>query len=75
MHMGGDFMEELLTVKEVAKILNIKPATVRSKIKNGIIKGIKTDRIILIEKAEIEKLLESYKKKSHNLSIKYIGNF
>jgi len=68
-------MNELLCVYEVAKILNIKENTVRIKIRKGILKAQKIDRRLYVERQEVNRLIQTYKKKAGNPNIKYMGNF
>ncbi len=49
-------MEELLTIKEVAKHLKISKATVRRHIKEGRLKAVKIGRIVRISAEEIKSL-------------------
>ena len=49
-------MEELLTIKEVAKHLKISKATVRRHIKEGKLKAVKIGRIVRISAKEIKSL-------------------
>ena len=49
-------MEELLTIKEVAKHLKISKATVRRHIKEGRLKAVKIGRIVRISAKEIKSL-------------------
>lgn len=51
-------MEELLTIKEVAEILNFKERTVRSWVDSGKLPCIKVFSGIRIKKSEVEKLLK-----------------
>lgn len=54
-------MEELLTIKEVAEILNFKERTVRSWVYSGKLPCIKVFGGIRIKKSEVEKLLKGEK--------------
>lgn len=52
------FMEEWLTVAEVAETLKVTPRAVRSWIKEGRLKAVKIGRIIRIKKEDLDTLLK-----------------
>lgn len=51
-----------LTTKEAAKILKIKPVTIRKKIRKGKIKATKKENRYFILKSEINKIIKIYEK-------------
>lgn len=55
-------MNRILNVKEVARLLHVKPDTVRIKLRAGQIKGFKVtgSHIWLVTQEELERLKEEY---------------
>ncbi len=49
---------EIISTEEAAKILYVKPYTVREYIKKGLLKAKKIGKRYLIRKSEIDKLLK-----------------
>ena len=49
--------EKLLTVKDAAKVLLVKPTTVREWLKAGKLKGVKMGRLWRVWKSELEVFL------------------
>jgi len=55
--------EELLTVKGAAKVLSVKPTTVREWLKAGKLKGVKMGRLWRIRESELEVFLSEGEEK------------
>ena len=50
-------VEKLLTVKDAAKVLLVKPTTVREWLKAGKLKGMKMGRLWRVRESELEAFL------------------
>ena len=57
MESGGDLVE-VLTVKEVAKLLNISEKTLYKWIKENRVKAVRMGALLRITKDEVDKILE-----------------
>ena len=54
--------EKLLTVKDVAKVLLVKPTTIRKWLKAGKLKGMKMGRLWRVRESELEAFLSMERK-------------
>lgn len=50
-------MEKLLTPKEVADLLQVKPVTIMTYLRRGLLKGIKVGRLWRVRGADLEAFL------------------
>ena len=67
-----EYNEELLTVREVADILDITPQGVYSLIRRDKLKPIKSDTTVFIQKSEVSNFVNSHKKVTYtNGKIRY----
>jgi excisionase family DNA binding protein len=52
-------MEQMMTVRECAKVLNLKPWAVYQKTKKGFIPSVRIGRVIRIRPEQLEAYLEA----------------
>ncbi len=56
---GGDAVEKLLTPKEVAYLLQVKPVTIMTYLRRGELKGVKVGRLWRVRNTDLEAFLQA----------------
>ncbi len=55
---GDDVVEKLLTPKEVAYLLQVKPVTIMTYLRRGELKGVKVGRLWRVRNTDLEAFLQ-----------------